>query len=70
MIKYALHPQIICSSIDGRVNYIGYMELIKLYNLDHNECVLWSIDRPESTNGLNFNDYIHLYPRTDGDYKL
>ena len=70
MPKYALHPQIIRSSIDGQTHYIGYIELIKLYNLDPQECILWSNTRPETLIGRNFKDYTHLYPKPDGDYIL
>lgn len=68
MIKYALHPQIIHNTIDNKVYYIGYIELIKLYNLDSNDCILWDDNRPEMVKDRNFNDYIHLYPKQDGNY--
>lgn len=63
MAKYALHPQIIRSTVDNKIHYIGYIELIQLYKLDYNDCIMWR-------NELNFNDYIHLYPKEDGDYTL
>ena len=69
MIKYAIHPQIIRSSIDGQTHYIGYIELIKLYELDPQECILWNDSRPEMNVGRNFNDYIHLYAKPDENYK-
>lgn len=69
MIKYAIHPQIICT-VDNKTTYVGYIELIRLYNLDHEECTMWSNTRPETLVGKNFNDYIHLYPQADGNYKL
>lgn len=61
--KYTLHPQIIFSSVDNQTHYIGYLELINLYGLDYNDCIMWRSE-------LNFNDYIHLYPKTDGNYTL
>lgn len=69
MIKYALHPRIIRSTVDNKIHYIGYIELIQLYNLDHEECIMWD-NRPETTKGRNFNDYVHLYPKMDGNYTL
>lgn len=69
MIKYALHPQII-HTVDNQINYVGYIELIKLYNLDYEECILWDNNRPELINDRDFAGYIHLYPRADGNYKL
>ena len=67
MSKYALHPQII-HSIDNKVLHVGYIELIKLYKLDPQDCILWDKNRPEMVRGRNFDDYIHLYPKINGNY--
>ena len=69
MSKYALHPQII-HSIDNKVLHVGYIELIKLYKLDPQDCILWHNNRSETLIDRNFNDYIHLYPKADGNYNL
>ena len=68
MPKYALHTRIILSTTDNEIHYIGYIELIKLYKLNPQDCILWDKNRPEMVSGRNFDDYIHLYPKINGHY--
>ena len=64
--KYAVHPGRI-STRDGKIQHIGYKELIRLYELNPEECLLWDYNRPETYLGLR-GCFIHVFPRNDGDY--
>jgi len=63
MIKYCLHPGWVYSKNDGDEHWISYNQLIQLYHLDPRDCVNYAYiwDRGHS-------EYIHLYPRLNGDY--
>ena len=68
--KYALHPGYVQSINDGESHFIDANQLSRLYNLRPNTWIVWDIRRPETRQGRNQGDYIHLYPRFDGDYRL
>jgi hypothetical protein len=70
MIKYALHPGQIRSWYDGDWHFISAATLANLYNVSLNECVIVNYKRPETIRS-EFPDQpiIHLYPRSDGEYK-
>jgi len=68
--KYAIHPGYIISSHDGEVHYIGVAQLVKCYGLKVGDFIVIDDKHPESKEGLNMDDYIHLYPRADGKYEL
>ena len=67
MKKYAIHPGYVVSKFDGDEHYITFSQLVILYGLDHRECINWN-EREEITRKRD--DYIHLYPKYDGNYKL
>ena len=68
--KYAIHPGNIKGWSDNDVHFITFTQLIRLYKVNPNECILWDLNRPETYICRNYSDYIHLYPRVDGNYDL
>ena len=66
MKKYIVYPNWILSK-DGDWHYITGNQLISLYRLNPAEVII----APEFRSlGLDVNNYIQLYPRSDGNYKL
>jgi hypothetical protein len=63
--RYALHAGYVTSINDGDEHYIGWLKLIRLYKLQPGEYCIWE---PPSNLGRVCEDYIHLYPRADGNY--
>jgi hypothetical protein len=61
--RYALHPGKIQSSSDGDTHFISASQLARLYRVRMSECVIWK-------EGMHTHDYIHLFPRTNGNYQL
>ena len=66
---YAIHPGYVTSKNDGDLHYIGVAQLVRLYKLRAGEYITWDRNRPETYLGRNKEDYIHLYPRYDSDYR-
>lgn len=64
MKKYAIHPGEITSKNDGDVHYISEKQLIRLYQVNPNDCINW-----KDAEG-KYEDYIHLYPNYDGNYNI
>lgn len=67
--KYLVVPGHVTSQNDGDVHYIGAWQLIRLYGVKREECVIWMEGgaRPE---GVNMPDsLIVLKPRDDGNYE-
>jgi hypothetical protein len=63
--KYALHPGYVISKNDGDEHYISAGQLARLYRLGPFEYCVWV----EPNIYLRvWEDYIHLYPRYDGNY--
>ena len=62
--RYAIHPGWGYSQ-DGDRHYIGYFRLIELYKLNPKECIRW-----DDFAGRRWNDYVHLYAESDGNYQL
>lgn len=65
--KYACHSGYVVSKTDGQRHFISGYELMRLYDVNPTDCVVCS--GKHSTIGMNDDDYIHLYPRYDGNYK-
>jgi len=61
--KYAVHPGPVFSR-DGDERFVGFDELIRLYGVPADECLMWDNSKP-----LREEDYLHLYPRGDWNYK-
>jgi hypothetical protein len=66
--KYAIHPGYVISDYDGETHYITVNKLATLYGLKPRQYIVWDDKRPETFVGRNKRDYIHLYPRCDGNY--
>lgn len=67
MKKYILYPGNVKSSSDGDWHYVSTIDLANLYGVNINECIVALC--PKDTCGLHGNDFIHLFPRSDGNYK-
>jgi len=69
MKRYIIHPGTMQSKTDGDIHFISASQLMRLYNVSPNECIIMDRMRPETYIGLNLKEYVHLYPRYDGNYK-
>ena len=67
---YALHPGYIYSRKDGQRHFVSMSQLVDLYQLRIDEVTMWDSEKPESFLAKKWGDYIHLFPREDGNYKL
>lgn len=66
--KYIICPGEVRSKSDNDIHYISSSQLMRLYGVESHECII--VDSPMSAVGLNWQDYIVLRPRTDGNYSL
>lgn len=66
MKKYAIHEGFVTSKNDGERHFITFTQLCYLYRLNPRECLNWV----KSGLGNRYEDFIHLFPRYDGDYVL
>lgn len=67
MKKYALHSGAIISRNDDEFHHISAITLVNLYGLKQGDFIIW--DRIRFM-GRKWDDYIHLFPRDNGDYRL
>ena len=67
MKKYIVFPGWINSRFDNERHYISGKKLIELYGVNPKEAI---IADDENLRGLHPCDYIRLFPRYDGNYKL
>lgn len=65
-MKYAIHEGFVTSRSDGQQHFITYSRLCELYGLNPKETVNWVKDG----RGLDYDGYLHLFPRYDGKYEL
>jgi hypothetical protein len=65
--RYALHAGTVRSENDGQFHQIGVTRLAALYRLGPQEWVAWNNNADHLRIG---QDYIHLFPRHDGDYRV
>lgn len=66
--KYLLCPGYIRSKKDGQVHYVGASDLMRLYNVDPRECVIFH--HKAEHNHSRMDSLIKLYPKYNGDYTL
>lgn len=66
-IKYAIHPGVVVSKNDVDLHFISYSQLVWHYKLNPKECMEW---KEHNLIGIRFEDYVHLYPDSTGEYKL
>lgn len=64
--RIILHPGYIYSQNDGDRHYISARQLAELYRLPRRS---WIDGSSDSVRGLDLNDFVHLYPRVDGNYE-
>jgi len=65
--KYLVCPGFMLSKTDGQNHWISANQLIELYSVNPQECV---VDIPVKTRGWNTAHLTKLYPRYDGNYLL
>lgn len=76
MIKYAVCPGLVRGKKDFDVYYISAEKLIKLYNVNNNECIfltyhdLMLLKNEYSLCGINVSNLIFLLPRFDEVYTI
>ena len=63
MRKYILHPGKIISESDGQEHEISAVQLVEIYGVSLNDCIVVDYRRPESFMGLDPSKWIHLYPQ-------
>lgn len=61
--RFALHPGEVRSPHDGDLHWVSAQRLAELYGLKPAEWRAWGP-------GLQWEDYIHLWPRADGHYEV
>lgn len=68
--RYALHPGGVFSRTDGQLHHIGAGRLAALYGVDARDCIVIRDEEhgARAQRGIIMGDYIHLYPRYDGNY--
>lgn len=70
MKKYVCFGGYIISQHDGDKHYISARRVAELYKLNPRECRFFEWNERNLAVGLNFNEYIVLNPKSDGNYKL
>ena len=70
MKKYILHPGHIDSKFDSDTHFISGQMLMRLYKLNPENCIILNYENPTNIEGYDSNQFIHLYPKYDGNYKL
>lgn len=65
--KYVIFPQYILSKNDGDKHFISAEKLMKLYNVNPKECIIWRDE--DFKTGSPPKDLIWLKPRYDGNYE-
>jgi hypothetical protein len=68
---YAIHPGFIESATDNDLHFIGFLDLVRLYQVDPKECIVWDepreLENPQQHwKGFDPQKYIHLYPQFSG----
>ncbi len=66
MKKYAVHEGFVNSKNDGDRHFISFSQLCQLYRINPKDAVNWV----QNGRGRTHEDYVHLYPNYDGDYRL
>lgn len=67
--KYLVLGGGVISSTDGQRHYISAHQLMRLYGVRPNECLLVDENRPEMLAGIDRSKYTVLRPRSDGNYQ-
>lgn len=69
---YAIHPGYVISKNDGNEHFITPRQLIGLYGVNPQQCIVLDYRKgPQSYMEYGpLVNYIHLYPRRDGNYSL
>lgn len=67
--KYLICPGHIISGTDGDKHYISASQLMALYKVDREDCIIYDIDQHKGYQMGEFANLIVLRPRGDGDYR-
>lgn len=70
MLKYIIYPGYVRSENDKEPHFISASQLIQLYNVNPNECMLHGRGgiNVRGINRKDLKNLISLYPRRDGNY--
>lgn len=68
MKKYLVIPGYLRSSTDGQRHWINSAQLIKLYNVNPEECVMLLSSERRPSHYKRHEGLIRLFPRFDGKY--
>jgi hypothetical protein len=66
--RFAVHPGYVRSATDGDVHHIPANRLARLYGLAPGTWTVWDDLDPRTFDGKRWEDYVHVFPRADGDY--
>lgn len=68
--KYVCYSGLVYTSTGQ--TFVSSFSLPTLYGIDPADCIMAGdpATAGERLRGLNLKEYIHLYPRSDGDYTL
>lgn len=69
-MKYLVIGDSVVSKSDGQLHYISPQELIRLYKVPRNQCILIADSRSDKLLGLDTSNLVTLRPRSDGNYQL
>ena len=70
-LKIVVHGGYVISVNDGQIHYIHSLIVCNLYGIDSRGSNIIKVEeyRPTAVNHCIYkNDYIHVYPRIDGNY--
>jgi len=70
MKKYAVYPGYIISMNDKQLHYITAYELMQLYKVSPDECVIVDRNDPKKYLGVDLSKLQKLEPSYSGNYNL
>ncbi len=70
--KYLIIPGNVTSQVDGDIHYVSPKDLMALYKVSPEECEILDKRVISSFHSIDtaYPGLIHLFPRSDGNYKL
>lgn len=68
--RYVVFPGYVISQSDGQRHYVNAKELIGLYGIDPNDCIIIDRTNPASPVYKERQGDIRLVPKANGDYTI
>ncbi len=69
-VKYIIHPGEVRSSVDHDIHWVSPFELMSLYGVDPEACVIFPRSDTKKDLYAQFPDAMRLYPSSSGNYTL